>query len=100
MSVLIRAELLFGRQARLDCLSRAAWFAATPSFHFLTDSWLRPKAGATAAIQPGGSMRDADVIAAADEHRMAMLSQESGIFGIELAARCHQRVPRAQFSSQ
>ena len=31
------------------------------------------KAGATAAIQPGGSMRDADVIAAADEHKMAML---------------------------
>jgi phosphoribosylaminoimidazolecarboxamide formyltransferase/IMP cyclohydrolase len=30
------------------------------------------KAGATAAIQPGGSVRDAEVIAAADEHGMAM----------------------------
>ena len=29
-------------------------------------------AGASAAIQPGGSMRDADVIAAADERGMAM----------------------------
>ncbi|PWU09555.1 MAG: bifunctional phosphoribosylaminoimidazolecarboxamide formyltransferase/inosine monophosphate cyclohydrolase [Verrucomicrobia bacterium] len=29
-------------------------------------------AGATAAIQPGGSVRDADVIAAADERNMAM----------------------------
>ena len=29
-------------------------------------------AGATAAIQPGGSMRDAEVIAAADERNMAM----------------------------
>jgi phosphoribosylaminoimidazolecarboxamide formyltransferase/IMP cyclohydrolase len=31
------------------------------------------KAGATAIIQPGGSVRDAEVIAAADEHGMAML---------------------------
>ena len=31
------------------------------------------KAGATAAIQPGGSVRDAEVIAAADEHNMAMV---------------------------
>ncbi|HEV8583943.1 MAG TPA: bifunctional phosphoribosylaminoimidazolecarboxamide formyltransferase/IMP cyclohydrolase [Methylomirabilota bacterium] len=30
-------------------------------------------AGATAVIQPGGSLRDEDVIAAADEHGMAML---------------------------
>ncbi len=31
------------------------------------------KAGATAVIQPGGSMRDAEVIAAADEHGIAMV---------------------------
>jgi len=30
------------------------------------------KAGATAVIQPGGSMRDAEVIAAADEAGIAM----------------------------
>jgi phosphoribosylaminoimidazolecarboxamide formyltransferase/IMP cyclohydrolase len=30
-------------------------------------------AGATAVIQPGGSMRDAEVIAAADEARIAMV---------------------------
>jgi phosphoribosylaminoimidazolecarboxamide formyltransferase/IMP cyclohydrolase len=30
-------------------------------------------AGATAVVQPGGSMRDAEVIAAADEHEMAMV---------------------------
>jgi phosphoribosylaminoimidazolecarboxamide formyltransferase/IMP cyclohydrolase len=30
------------------------------------------KAGATAAVQPGGSVRDAEVIAAADEQGMAM----------------------------
>jgi len=31
------------------------------------------RAGATAVIQPGGSVRDAEVIAAADEHGMAMV---------------------------
>jgi phosphoribosylaminoimidazolecarboxamide formyltransferase/IMP cyclohydrolase len=31
------------------------------------------RAGATAVVQPGGSMRDADVIAAADEHGVAMV---------------------------
>jgi phosphoribosylaminoimidazolecarboxamide formyltransferase/IMP cyclohydrolase len=30
-------------------------------------------AGATCAIQPGGSMRDDEVIAAADEHNIAMV---------------------------
>jgi phosphoribosylaminoimidazolecarboxamide formyltransferase/IMP cyclohydrolase len=30
-------------------------------------------AGVTAVIQPGGSVRDAEVIAAADEHGMAMV---------------------------
>ncbi|HEX9951719.1 MAG TPA: bifunctional phosphoribosylaminoimidazolecarboxamide formyltransferase/IMP cyclohydrolase, partial [Rubricoccaceae bacterium] len=30
-------------------------------------------AGATAAVQPGGSVRDADVIAAADARGMAMV---------------------------
>ena len=31
------------------------------------------QAGATAVVQPGGSMRDAEVIAAADEHGLAMV---------------------------
>jgi phosphoribosylaminoimidazolecarboxamide formyltransferase/IMP cyclohydrolase len=31
------------------------------------------KAGVTAIIQPGGSVRDAEVIAAADEHALAMV---------------------------
>ncbi|MEA5665966.1 IMP cyclohydrolase, partial [Stenotrophomonas sp. MH1] len=31
------------------------------------------EAGITAVIQPGGSMRDAEVIAAADEHGIAMV---------------------------
>jgi phosphoribosylaminoimidazolecarboxamide formyltransferase/IMP cyclohydrolase len=31
------------------------------------------KAGVIAIIQPGGSVRDAEVIAAADEHALAMV---------------------------
>ena len=31
------------------------------------------KAGATAVIQPGGSVKDEEVIAAADEHKLAMV---------------------------
>ena len=31
------------------------------------------EAGVTAVIQPGGSVRDAEVIAAADEHGLAMV---------------------------
>jgi phosphoribosylaminoimidazolecarboxamide formyltransferase/IMP cyclohydrolase len=31
------------------------------------------QAGITAVIQPGGSIRDAEVIKAADEHGMAMI---------------------------
>jgi phosphoribosylaminoimidazolecarboxamide formyltransferase/IMP cyclohydrolase len=31
------------------------------------------KAGATAVIQPGGSVKDEEVIAAADEHKLAMI---------------------------
>jgi phosphoribosylaminoimidazolecarboxamide formyltransferase/IMP cyclohydrolase len=31
------------------------------------------KAGATAIVQPGGSVRDSEVIAAADEHGIAMV---------------------------
>jgi phosphoribosylaminoimidazolecarboxamide formyltransferase/IMP cyclohydrolase len=31
------------------------------------------KAGVTAIVQPGGSMRDADSIAACDEHNLAMV---------------------------
>jgi len=31
------------------------------------------EAGATAVVQPGGSVRDAEVVAAADEHGLAMV---------------------------
>ena len=37
------------------------------------DCWRQLQAGATAIIQPGGSVRDAEVIAAADEAGVAMV---------------------------
>ena len=44
----------------------------TPSSRFVTDSTRLPSR-ATAVVQPGGSLRDAELIAAADEHRLAMV---------------------------
>jgi len=41
-------------------------------FPFADGLVVAAKAGSTAAIQPGGSVRDEEVIAAADEHGMAM----------------------------
>ena len=38
-----------------------------------TACWSAIEAGATAVIQPGGSMRDDEVIKAADEHGIAMV---------------------------
>ncbi len=42
-------------------------------FPFPDGPTLAAEAGATAIAQPGGAMRDADVIAAADEHGLAMV---------------------------
>ena len=48
--------------------------AASDAFFPFADGLLATaEAGATAVIQPGGSMRDADVIAAADEQGLAMV---------------------------
>ena len=47
---------------------------ASEAFLPFADSLLSAiAAGATAVIQPGGSMRDKEVIAAADEHGIAMV---------------------------
>ncbi len=47
---------------------------ASEAFYPFVDGLLAAiAAGATAVIQPGGSMRDAEVIAAADEHNVAMV---------------------------
>lgn len=55
-------------------LPLAGSVVASDAFFPFADGLLEAvKAGATAVIQPGGSVRDAEVIAAADEHGIAML---------------------------
>ncbi len=75
-----------GQMSRVDSSRIAVWKAGEAGlpltgsvvcsdafFPFPDGLVAAAKAGATAAIQPGGSMRDAEVIAAADAHDMAMV---------------------------
>jgi phosphoribosylaminoimidazolecarboxamide formyltransferase/IMP cyclohydrolase len=75
-----------GQMSRVDSSRIAVWKAGEAGlslqgsvvcsdafFPFPDGLIAAAKAGATAAIQPGGSMRDPEVIAAADEHNMAMV---------------------------
>lgn len=75
-----------GQMSRVDSVKIATWKAGdaglslkgsvvgSDAFFPFPDGLVRAaEAGATAVIQPGGSMRDADVIAAADEHKLAMI---------------------------
>jgi phosphoribosylaminoimidazolecarboxamide formyltransferase/IMP cyclohydrolase len=59
------------REAGLDL--RGSVVASDAFFPFADGIVAAAEAGATAAIQPGGSVRDAEVIAAADERNMAMV---------------------------
>ena len=74
-----------GQMSRIDASRIAVWKAGEAGlplkgsaicsdafFPFPDGLIAAAEAGATAAIQPGGSMRDAEVIAAADERNMAM----------------------------
>ena len=75
-----------GQMARVDSSQVAVWKAqeadldlqgsivASDAFFPFADGLLAAAdAGATAAIQPGGSVRDEEVIAAANERGMAMV---------------------------
>ena len=72
-----------GQQNRLDSAriaadragdgSTAACAPATPSSRSATASTPRPPQASAAVIQPGGSVRDDEVVAAADEHGIAMV---------------------------
>jgi phosphoribosylaminoimidazolecarboxamide formyltransferase/IMP cyclohydrolase len=74
-----------GQMSRVDASRLAVWKAREAGlslegsavcsdafFPFVDGLVIAAEAGATAAIQPGGSMHDAEVIAAADERNMAM----------------------------
>jgi phosphoribosylaminoimidazolecarboxamide formyltransferase/IMP cyclohydrolase len=54
-------------------LTRGSVVASDAFFPFADGLIAAAEAGATAAIQPGGSLRDSEVIAAADEAGMAMI---------------------------
>jgi phosphoribosylaminoimidazolecarboxamide formyltransferase/IMP cyclohydrolase len=72
-----------GQMSRVDSVRLAAMKAQTPVkgcvmasdafFPFRDGLDAAAQAGITAVIQPGGSIRDAEVIAAADEHGLAMI---------------------------
>jgi phosphoribosylaminoimidazolecarboxamide formyltransferase/IMP cyclohydrolase len=53
--------------------SRGAVLASDAFFPFRDNIDEAAKAGVTAVVQPGGSMRDADSVAACDENGMAMI---------------------------
>ena len=57
----------------VEPLTKGSVVASDAFFPFADGLVAAIQAGATAVIQPGGSMRDNDVIAAADEHGIAMV---------------------------
>ena len=54
-------------------LTRGSVVASDAFFPFADGLLVAMEAGATAVIQPGGSMRDEEVIKAADDHGIAMV---------------------------
>ena len=75
-----------GQMSRVDASRIAVWKAqeaglslagsavASDAFFPFADGLIAAaEAGATAAIQPGGSVRDEEAISAADERKMAMI---------------------------
>ena len=61
-------------KSRERALALAGSVAASDAFFPFRDGLdAVASAGATAVVQPGGSVRDAEVIAAADEHGLAMV---------------------------
>jgi phosphoribosylaminoimidazolecarboxamide formyltransferase/IMP cyclohydrolase len=58
---------------RAEPLTKGSVVASDAFFPFADGLLSAVEAGATAVIQPGGSMRDDEVIAAADEHGIAMV---------------------------
>jgi phosphoribosylaminoimidazolecarboxamide formyltransferase/IMP cyclohydrolase len=53
--------------------SRGAVLASDAFFPFRDNVDVAAAAGVAAVVQPGGSMRDADAVAACDEHGLAMV---------------------------
>jgi phosphoribosylaminoimidazolecarboxamide formyltransferase/IMP cyclohydrolase len=73
MNRLDSARLAVLRAGEAKLATRGSVGASDAFFPFRDGLDVLARAGVTAVIQPGGSVRDAEVIAAADEHGMAML---------------------------
>jgi phosphoribosylaminoimidazolecarboxamide formyltransferase/IMP cyclohydrolase len=56
-----------------EALTRGSVVASDAFFPFADGLLVAVEAGATAVIQPGGSVRDDEVIKAADDHGIAMV---------------------------
>ncbi|EKF16830.1 bifunctional phosphoribosylaminoimidazolecarboxamide formyltransferase/IMP cyclohydrolase [Nitratireductor pacificus] len=68
-----KAEDAAGAAGLAEPLTKGSAVASDAFFPFADGLLSAVEAGATAVIQPGGSMRDDEVIAAADEHGIAMV---------------------------
>jgi phosphoribosylaminoimidazolecarboxamide formyltransferase / IMP cyclohydrolase len=73
MNRLDSARLAVMRAREVGLATEGAVCASDAFFPFRDGLDVVGQAGATAVIQPGGSLRDAEVIAAADERGMAMV---------------------------
>jgi phosphoribosylaminoimidazolecarboxamide formyltransferase/IMP cyclohydrolase len=73
MNRLDSARLAVMRAGEAGLATEGAVCASDAFFPFRDGLDVVAGAGVTAVIQPGGSLRDADVIAAADEREMAMV---------------------------
>jgi phosphoribosylaminoimidazolecarboxamide formyltransferase/IMP cyclohydrolase len=73
MSRVDAARLAVMRAETLGLETQGSVVASDAFFPFRDGLDVAAEAGATAVIQPGGSVRDKDVIQAADEHGMAMV---------------------------
>jgi phosphoribosylaminoimidazolecarboxamide formyltransferase/IMP cyclohydrolase len=67
------ARLAVMRAREVGLATEGSVCASDAFFPFRDGLDVVARAGATAVIQPGGSLRDDDVVAAADEHGMAMV---------------------------
>ena len=68
-----KAEDAARKQKLSAPLTKGSVVASDAFFPFADGLLVAIEAGATAVIQPGGSMRDDEVIKAADEHGIAMV---------------------------
>ena len=73
-------DLALGKARRAGHDPKGAVLASDAFFPFADNVEHAAAAGITAVVQPGGSMRDAEVIAACDAHAVAMMFTDRRVF--------------------